>query len=182
MAVKLFDLYQNFMDEGIIFCFCGPASQSIVEGIGDALMQKMEREEADRSMSRKVFAVFVEQMQNVVFHSAEVVSGGDDATGQMGYGVVVVGREDECFFVRSGNYVKRRDADRISEQLERIRTMDKVQLKQFFKEQRKKEMPESSKGAGLGFIDTARKASRPIEFKITPGHGDMVFFSLKVII
>lgn len=182
MAVQLFDLYRNLMDEGIIFCFCGPASQSIVEGIGDALMQKMEREEADRFVSRKVFAVFVEQMQNVVFHSAEVVPGGDGTTGQMGYGVVVVGREDECFFVRSGNYVNRKDADQLAHQLERIRGMDKAQLKQFFKEQRKKETPEAAKGAGLGFIDTARKASRPIEFEIASGHGDMVFFSLKAMI
>jgi hypothetical protein len=41
-------------------------------------------------------------------------------------------------------------------------------------------MPEEgSKGAGLGIIEIARRASKPIEFDFTEVDGDYTFFTLK---
>ena len=38
---------------------------------------------------------------------------------------------------------------------------------------------EGSKGAGLGFMEIARRASKPIEFDFTDVDGDYAFFALK---
>jgi hypothetical protein len=42
--IGIFDLYKDLKKEGVIFCFCGPTTQHIVEGIGETLRQRMELE------------------------------------------------------------------------------------------------------------------------------------------
>ena len=182
MTVELLDLYSQLRRKGIIFCFSGPISQGIVEGIGDALMQKMEREEAGQVISRKVFSIFVEQMQNVVNHSAEKIESQDQGGGDLRYGVVVVGQESGKFYVRSGNYIKKKEAAHLKEQLETLRSMNKDELKAYFKAQRKKELDQGAQGAGLGFIETARKASAPLEFDIKSVDNQYDFFAIKALI
>ncbi len=60
--------------------------------------------------------------------------------------------------------------------------MSKDELKEYYKAQRRKSPEEGSKGAGLGFIDMAKKASEPIEFDFKPIDEKVSFFSLKTVI
>ncbi len=63
--------YEQLKEEGIIFSFSGPVSQSLLEGIGETLRQKMTLEETSTTVTQKVFSIFVELMQNVINYSAE---------------------------------------------------------------------------------------------------------------
>ena len=65
--------------------------------------------------------------------------------------------------------------------LSRIREMSKDELKALYKEQLRADPEEGSKGAGLGFMEIARRASKPIEFDFTD-LGDYTFFALKATI
>jgi len=182
MSFALFDLFARLRDQRIIFCFSGPASQSVVEGVGEVLKQKMEQDAAGSEIVRRVFAVFVEQMQNVINYSAERVAGPPEKEGETRMGLVVVGREGDHFFVMAGNVMNAAEAGKLSEQVRRLQAMDKEQMKAFFREQRRKESPMGSKGAGLGLIETARKASRPLEFDLQETEDRRYFFTLKATI
>jgi hypothetical protein len=59
--------------------------------------------------------------------------------------------------------------------------MSRDELKVYYKECRKKKKTDSVKGAGLGFIDMARKSSRPLDYSITPIDGENSFFTMKVV-
>lgn len=180
--INLYDYYQFLKKEGIIFSFSGPTSQSVVEGIGEALRQQMELEETAVTISHRVFAIFVEQMQNVVNYSAEKVSGAKEEGGDLRHGMVVVGKENGRFFILSGNYIKKEDAKRITALLDTLRGMSKEELKAFYKEQRRKEIPEGSKGAGLGLIETFRKASAPLEHRLHSVDEVFDFISIHAVI
>jgi hypothetical protein len=180
--LDLFTFYKELKRDGIIFCFSGPTSQAIVEGVGEALKQKMEIEETAGNTARNLFSVFVEQMQNVIHYSAESVSGPEKEAAELRYGIVIVGQEDDGFYVLSGNYIDKAQADEIGGKLRAIQKMSKEEMKAYFKEQRRKEPDPLSKGAGLGFIETARKASKPITFAIDPVDDTYCFFTIKAII
>lgn len=181
MALDVYDLYKDLTNQRIIFCFCGSASQLIVEGIGETLLQRMELEGTDTSIVGKVFQIFVEQMQNIVNYSAERIPPSANAKEELRVGILIVGREDGSFCVRCGNYIENEQVEYLSTTLRDIQAMDKNQLKALYKE-RRKSGPGGSKGAGLGFIDMARKASKPLEFSITPVDETKSFFSLTTII
>jgi hypothetical protein len=182
MLEDMLTFYKNLRSEGIIFCFSGPISQSVVEGIGEALRQKMELDETSMGVSQKVFAIFVEQMQNVINYSAEKGQELPSGPADLRSGLMVVSRVNEKFCILSGNYIESGERPRLTAQLERLRSMNKDELKTYYREQRKNPRPEGSKGAGLGFIDTARKASEPLDYDIWRVDDTLDFFCLKAVI
>ena len=121
-------------------------------------------------------------MQNVIHYSAEPIVLSENEGEELRYGIVIVGQENDKFYVLSGNYIEKAQGVKIEKKLRAIQEMNKEEMKIYFKEQRRKEPDALSKGAGLGFIDTARKASEPIEFAIDQVDETYCFFSIKAVI
>jgi hypothetical protein len=184
-AKDLFDLRSILRQKGVIFAYSGYVTEPVLSGVGDAIKQTLTMEDADTRTVRSVFAVFVEQMQNIIRYSAEKVPP-DGARGEppleLRYGILTIGQEDGCYVVQAGNLIDRADVEHIRERLGEIRTMDRAQLKAFYKKQLKAEPDEQSKGAGVGFVEIARRASKPIEFDFKKFDDKYAFFALKAYI
>ncbi len=181
MQNEIQDFYHQLQRKGIIFSFSGPISQSLLEGIGQTLKQKMSLEETSTNVIRKVFSIFVELMQNIINYSAQRVTS-QEADQEISYGVLIVGKEEDHFYIISGNYIQEGQEIALQEKLTKIRSMDKEELKQYYKQQRRLQADEASKGAGLGFIEMARKATQPIEFDISSVEDGYSFFVVKAVI
>ncbi|RLC15111.1 MAG: hypothetical protein DRI57_13390 [Deltaproteobacteria bacterium] len=171
MVKNLYALKKDFGKRGIFLSFSGPLSQELMVEIGATLKQKMKLEEASKSTVFRVFSMVVENAQNIIYYSAEE-----------SHGIIIVGYENKHYFVMSGNMLKNEKVERLRKKLTALQTMDKDELKKHYKVQRKKGPGEGSKGGGLGFIEMARKASRPIEFEFEKIDGNVSFFSVKIVI
>ena len=181
--INIFDLYNNLKEEGVIFCFCGPTSQAVVEGIGETLRQRMELEGVGPSVISRVFSVFIEQIHNILHYSGEKIPDDQTVEGELRFGIVLVGMWKDRYYVRCGNFVPNRHVVTLSELLEQLQGMDKEQLKALYKDRRRSsEACDNSKGAGLGFIEMARKASEPLKFDFIAVDDDTSFFSITAII
>lgn len=180
MSLDLYQFHEGMKKEGILFCYSGPISQSTVEGIGATLRLNMELEEAGASTSQMVFSVFVEQMQNVLNYSAERLGTVPETEKELRKGVLVIGHEGGGFFIYGGNRILNEDVQGLKERIESIRLLDKEALKNLYREKRKSEPDAGSKGAGLGLIDMARKAGKPIEYLFAKIDERFSFFSIKV--
>lgn len=178
MLEKLYDFKLEHNRHGIFLCFSGHISQELLVEIGDSLKLKMRQEDVNSSTILKVFAIFIEQAQNILRYSADSILH-PTAEQKLGGGIMIVGYEQQHYYVVCGNVVENRHISKLSEHLEALKQMSKEELKQFYKERRKGELPEDSRGAGLGFIELARKASSPIEFNFRQIDEYFSFFSLK---
>lgn len=182
MKMSLFKYYEEMHDNGVILYFNGPVSQSVVESIAELMRSKMRAEEAGMGSVQRVFAVLVEQMQNIVRYSTERHVDNPEQQGEMAHGQVVVGREEDGrFFVACGNRILAEDSGDLAEQIELLQSMDRDELKAYYKERRKAPDCVTHKGAGLGFVEMARKAARPLDYDIVPVDGSTSFFSMKVV-
>lgn len=181
MPNKLFKYYEEMQREGVILYFNGPVSQGVVEGIAQLMRNKMRAEEAGMGSVQRVFSILVEQMQNIVRYSSERHVSSEECLGEIAHGQVVVGREDDGrFFVACGNKIRAADSGELTEHIKTLRDMSKDDLKAYYKERRKSLSP-TSKGAGLGFVEMARKSARPMDFDIVPLDCDTSFFTMKVV-
>ena len=177
------DMYEfrNYLREtGIIFCYSGYMTEDILVGIGNAIKQKLTMDDEDMKTARAVFSIFVEQVQNVIRYSAEKET--KDNKTELRYGVLTVGREEDKVFVTCGNIIKNSDMIRLKENLTKIKGMDKTGLKKLWKDTLRGETPDGSKGAGVGFIDIARRARQGFEFDFSEVDADVSFFTLKAYI
>ena len=181
LAERLYDFQNVLRERGVIFCYSGYMTETVLSGVGEALKQKMVIEEADTKKIRGVFAVFVEQMQNMIHYSAEKVVE-DETDGrplEIRYGVVSIGQENGVFSVEAGNRIMKQDVDRLRSWLEQIRGSDKAELKAMYKERLRGPSEATSKGGGVGFIEIARRASKPIEFDFMDLDDEYAFFAIK---
>lgn len=183
-AEKMLRLRNDLQEDGILFCYSGYITEDVLVSIGKAIKDKLTIEEADKSVIRGVFSLFVEQVQNVIRYSDEMESKvSHESILELRYGVLTVGRKvvdgkDDGFFVAIGNMVKKEDVERLSNNLTHIQQLDAKGLKALYKETLKGETPEGSKGAGVGFIDIARKSKNGFDFDFIPINGDKSFFTL----
>ncbi len=181
LAKDLYGLRTFMQDNGVIFAYSGYVTEQVLSGVGEAIKQKMTIEDADRKTMRSVFAIFVEQMQNIIRYSAEKIP--TDATPdealELRYGVLTVGQEASGYIVHTGNLIQKNDAERLRGRLEALQVMNRDELKAAYKAQLKAGPDEYSKGAGIGFIEIARRASEPIGFDFTDVDADHAFFALR---
>ena len=173
---------KQFMDkEGVILSINGQMSQSILVEVGGTLKKRLEEEGAETKVSRKVFSIFIEQMQNILRYSdARVARDNDEEDSSLG--ILLVGSQDGHYYVKCGNLIKKQKEVTLTQQMEKIRAMDASALKAYYKEVRRSGPPPDSKGAGLGVIDMARMASRPIEYGFDTVDAEFSFFSISVFI
>jgi Family of unknown function (DUF6272) len=188
LAGQLMKLRGLLHKQGVIFAYSGYVTEPVLSGVGEALKQKLTIDDADTKTLRSVFAVFVEQMQNIIRYSAEKAhpslppASDASALREIRYGILTIGKEGGDYVVCAGNLVERSDVERLRAKLNKIRGMSKDELKALYKEQLRAEPEQGSKGAGLGFMEIARRASKPIEFDFTDIGGDHSFFALKATI
>jgi Family of unknown function (DUF6272) len=189
LANELFGFRSQLRRSGIMFAYCGYVTEPVLSGVGDALKQRLVFEDTDTKTVRSVFAVFVEQMQNIIRYSAEKggqPSSANDETGsvseaasELRYGIVTIGRDADGFVVKAGNLVDKSDVAPLRARLEQIRSADRDTLKAMYKETLKAEPEAGSKGAGVGFIEIARRATKPIAFDFTEVDDRFAFFALE---
>ncbi len=196
MVQTLYDFKRDLSKRGIFLSFSGPISQDLMVEMGATLKQKMKLEDASKSSVLRVFAMVVENAQNIIHYSAEKyprkkqnekACGGEDPvkcceSEELSLGIITVGYEEGYYFVLCGNMIENEKVKGLKEKLSKLQGMNKDELKQFYKAQRKQKPDKTSKGGGLGFIEMARKASRPIEFDFKKIDEDLSFFSVKIII
>ncbi|MBF0272186.1 MAG: hypothetical protein HQL98_09005 [Magnetococcales bacterium] len=173
-------LRQEMIRGGVLFYYCGYVTEKVLSAIGDTVMDKLELDNTERPVARGLFSLFVEQVQNIIRYSAENQEGCvDERPVDLRHGMLAVGRGAEGHYVLSANAIKRRDVERLRQGLDHIRGLDRMGLKAMHKEILKGQVPEGSKGAGVGFVDIARMASRGFEFDFLEIDQELSYFVLK---
>ncbi len=180
----MFDLLQfkkQLNAKGIMMAYAGPVTHGIVEGMAEMIKHKLKLESTP-VITKKVFAIFIEGIQNIMNHSAE--RKGLEANMEIKSGITLMGKEGEGnkYYVMAGNLIENKQKEELISQLEKIKGLNKEELKKLYKEQIRKDLDLESRTAGLGLIDIARKASEPLEYTIQDVDDLYSFFFIKVII
>lgn len=185
MVLDMMEYYNLFKKNNLNIIYSGPIWADGVEGIAGTLRKRLEFDELPLSASQAVFSVFVEQMNNMLMYSAEKESfhACGDRPLDVSKGVFILGTQGKTYFLQSGNVMKDENVGLVKERIDYLNTLDKVGLRKYYKEQMKQENKNpDSKGAGLGLIEIARRASSKIEYTFTPLEEGTTFFSMYVTI
>ncbi len=185
-ARKLHELQSQLHSQGITFAYCGCITEHTLTGIGTALKYKLESEDLDTRTTRSIFAVFVEQMQNIIRYSArqtssDSISQADKSRTHCRYGILTIGQVGEDFVIHSGNLIEASDVPVMRARLTDLQSKSPQELKIAYKSQLR-HGHELDSGAGVGFMEIARRTSRPIEFEFEEVDDEYSFFAIKATI
>ncbi|WP_372005564.1 SiaB family protein kinase [Tistrella mobilis] len=179
LARDLYDFRTQIQANKLMLIYSGIMSEGILFSLGEALRRKLEQDDTDRNLTRRVFSVFVEQVQNIIRYSDDADGPADDAARS---GIVTVGKEDGRFFVICANVIDAARAPRLRQRLDEIAVLSPEELKALYRQKLKEDPDVDSKGATLGLIEIARRASAPIEYDFFEIDAQTTFYGLKVFI
>ena len=171
----VYDFYKSMKAHEITLVYEGEITHQITKAFTSLTESNMAKEEESNSVQKKVFHVMVECLQNISKHAD---SFGPDDFLFAGRGIFMVSKGDQEYSVTTGNVIDVAKVDELTQMLEHINSLDKDGLKDLYKVQMKEGRLSDKGGAGLGFIDIARKTGRKLDFHFLPIDENTQFFLL----
>lgn len=173
----IYDLHQMMVAHKVILIYEGDFTQETTKSILSMAERNLESSGEESSIKKKIFNVMVEALQNIVKHSDEAKESGEV---NHHAAIFLIGHEKSQYSIMSGNPVKNENLPALKNALERINSLDKDGLKELYKEIIKNTTISDKGGAGLGFVDMARKSGEKLEWAFVPMSDEFSFFCLKV--
>jgi hypothetical protein len=183
MKFNILEYSKLLAKHNISIIYSGPLWAEGINGMAEFLQKRLDMDDMPLSASQSVFSVFVEQMNNMLMYSAEKEKHPEKSAAEMATGIFVLGSLDKSYYVQTGNVIKNSSVGLLKERIDFLNTLDKQELRQFYKEQIKTENdnPES-KGAGLGLTEIARRAASKIEYEFIPYGEGLSYFTMYVTV
>jgi len=170
----VYEMYEKMRVNQVNLAYEGEITHQITKAFTSLTEGNMAKEEDYNSVQRKVFHVMVECLQNISKHA----EGRDGSAGKEGRGIFLVSKNEEEYNVTTGNLIRNDKVDGLRKVLENINNLDKEGLKKLYKQQIREGRLSEKDGAGLGFIDIARKTGEKLIFSFLPVNDKLSFFIL----
>jgi len=169
------DLHRTMTSQKLILAYQGEFTQETTKSLLTTAERSLEASEEDQAIKRKVFNVMVESLQNIVKHNEEFAEPDRAHTA-----IFLVGREANGYTIMSGNPVHKKHVPGLEGTLDRINGLEKKALKDLYKKIIQQTTLSDKGGAGLGFVDMARKSGERLWFDFPEMSEVYCFFCLKL--
>lgn len=166
-------MHKTLVDKNLILVYEGEFTQEITKSVLSMAEKNLDSMKEEQNIKRKVFNVMVECLQNICKHSDKV------AKEQEKGAVFMIGVEENYYIITSGNYIYNEFVPSLEEKLHQINNLDKDGLKNMYKDLLVNNEISDKGGAGLGFVDIARKSGQKLEFDFEKVNDKYSFFAFK---
>ncbi len=168
---RIVDFHKLMDVKNVVLIYEGEFNQEITKGVLSMSEQNFSGDVVAMNVKKKVFNVMVEALQNICKHQYV-----DNALPKKA--IFIIGENESDIFVMTGNAIKESAIDILKQKLDLINSLDKEGLKALYKDLRVKATISDVGGAGLGFVDMARKSENKLDYKIEPLNDGIHYFSL----
>ena len=150
--------------QGVIMAYNGEISDELMITLAEILKRRVGSE-VDPKRSRSVFAVFMEGVQNLIWHSVAP---------ERAAGMVIISELEAELTVMCANRIKKADSVQLRETLVQLAGADKDRIRQLYREGMSKSIDHEGPGAGLGLLEIARRSPYPINYAFVDVNDDEV--------
>ncbi len=171
----VYEVFETMRNKEINLVYEGEITHEITKAFASLTETNMENQQENSSVQRKVFHVMVECLQNISKH-AEAYE--NMYASKDGRGIFMIHKSENKYSITTGNVISNAKIPELKELLDHINTLDKEGLKALHKKQIKEGRLSNKKGAGLGFIDIARKTGNKLIYNFKELNNDSSFFIL----
>ena len=172
----LLQLFNETAKEDMNYIYRGFFTQKITDSILELTERNLEGVGDPTKIKRRVYFIMVESLQNVTrYQSHEGVSLEESA-------IFGIQKKGTNYLITTGNLIDNAKIPYVRGQLERVNSLDKGELKAYYKEILKNGKFTNEGGAGLGLIEMARKSGNKLSFDFRKLNDDFSYFYLHTII
>jgi hypothetical protein len=176
--IDIFDFYDKMERNNIMLSFKGGVTSELLTSILQIMENKLENLDEQPKTKKKVFNVLVECLQNLYHHIDEAPR--INEFGVANTAIFMISRKNDHYSILTGNFIMNENVNGLRDKIERVNSMDKEELKEYYKAVLNNGEMSQKGGGGLGIIDIARKSGQKLEYSFQPVDDKNSFFSLNV--
>lgn len=176
---KIYSLYQTMEQEKVILSFNGVVTSDFLTAVLDIMENKMNDLDESPKTKKKVYYVLVECLQNL-YHHIEDEEGMKSNSKVSKAALVMIVKDEGGFLIQTGNYIDKKNVQKLDQRLKKINSLDKDDLRDYYREVLGNGSVSNKGTAGLGMIDIARKSGNKLEYQFLDIDEEFSFFSLNV--
>lgn len=177
MAFNIQQWIDTELKKNVLFEFQGEISSKDITNFLDEI--EVQLSETSPKIKKKIYNVLVECLQNLFHHSATLpdsIKYKDAAK----YGICMISEEEGGYYITTGNFITPKQKNFLQKHLTYINSLNKEELKTFYKEILDNQEFSEKGGGGLGMIDIARKSGSHLDFFFEPYTDGFDFFNLRI--
>lgn len=176
----LCEIREKLLQEKIILSFTGSLSQYILVDIISSLKHNIQTLQASSDKVHDILIIFIEIAQNILKYSEKTGNTLDTLIMEACTLIIGFDQKKEKFYVSSTNIIHVNKKEQLIQHLNHINKLSKEELNNYYRAQRKSGENKHFQGAGLGFLEMAKRSSEKIEYIFKPYMNDYEIFLLKV--
>lgn len=158
--MSIYEIFNSIKSDNLSFLYKGHFSDTITDKIVNLIEDNISNNLAElSSLKKKVPFLMVECFQNIVRHATLMKD-------EMGF--FMVRNVGSNYFIASGNGLANLNISSLKTKLEKINSLSKEELKEYYLEILSNEEMSKEGGSGLGLIEMARKSGQKIDFMFYP--------------
>lgn len=171
----VFDFHQSMKKNEVLLVYEGEITHQVTKAFTSLTETNMQKEQESQSTQKKVFHAMVECLQNISKHSECMYCKENQEKRK---GAFLLTQKEKEYYITTGNIVGVESIDKMKSILDKINSLDHEGLKELYKHQIKEGRLSNKGGAGLGFIDIAKKTGNQLLFNFVSINKDYSFFIL----
>lgn len=160
----LYDFYKGMKRNHVLMMYEGEFSQDVTKSVLSMTENSFSADNVDETVKKKVYNIMMEALQNICKH--EFKHSEQDLPNSES--LFMISSTENEFHIVTGNAIQKNIIEIIKGKIDKVNSLDQDGLKLLYKEARLNSTISSVGGAGLGFIDIARKSGNKIEYHFAP--------------
>lgn len=179
--IDVFGLYNNMEKNDILLSFKGAITSELLTSVLQIMENKMEDLDEAPKTKKKVFNVLVECLQNLYHHIDDFeVKGSKEEISKKKSAIFMISRNDGHYNIITGNFIGNENIEKLKGRIDHINTLEREELKAYYKSTLNNGEMSSKGGGGLGFIDIAKKSGQKLKYDFIKIDEEYSFFTLIV--
>lgn len=178
IGIGKFDMnshYGELLKGSLIYSFQGISSQLAMEEVFLDIEQALMYNTKVKIIRKRIFNVLVELIQNIYKYSASLPVSDKNV-------LIIIQETIDGYEIISGNYLESKFINMLRARANMINYLKSGQIDELYLQILQSGMVTEQQGAGLGFIDVARKSKSKLMYQFNEIDDTYSFFTLKTII
>lgn len=190
--IDLLDLHKRMLPNSISLSFKGTITVELIDSILTIISERLEKIEDNVGTRKKVYGVLLECLQNLCMHvdAKETVNEDENENNEdksmfesiydAKSALFMVDSNEEGYQIVTANFIPSEKVAPLKKWLEELNNFSKEELKELYNKVLRNRTFSEKGGAGLGFIDIARKVSHKMNYDFKSVDDVNSFFSLNI--
>jgi hypothetical protein len=168
--------FNSFKEDKLSFAYMGILTNQLVISAISLIEQYLQIDTNFRKLRRKLSFLMIESFQNILRYGDEPSNKGLKYRKEM----FIVRNIEGIFYIGSANLIENKKIDYVRSKLDEVNQMEGDDLNQLYRKILTNNKFTDAGGAGLGFIEMARKTNQKLQFEFVTIDEEYSYFYLLI--